>query len=350
MLYVPSTHMPDIIGARALGTSRVEHAVGQARVAEDARPAGPARSVQAAVRDAHGDRSEQGRDRLVGGQRRRPPQSPGVQGPQPAADRHAGPQRGASSRRASCSWAKAATPASACPPGFGGKMFRAFDKKTGAIVWEMELPAGVSNAPMTYMVNGKQFIVVAASGRHVPGRARRVGDCRNMRNTSLLAIGRRHRCPGGRRDRPEPAETAKTIPAVTSQMLENPSPEDWLMYSRTYDAQRFSPLEFINRRNVGQLEDRVDEGAGDRQSRRHPHRVSGRDVRDSAGRHRSPHSTRPTARCCGNTSATPTLASRTKTLAIYRDLVYYAAPDGFIVALDARDGQGALGRRRPTAA
>ena len=27
-------------------------------------------------------------------------------------------------------------------------------------------------------------------------------------------------------------------------MLENPSPDDWLMYSRTYDAQRFSPLEF----------------------------------------------------------------------------------------------------------
>jgi alcohol dehydrogenase (cytochrome c) len=33
------------------------------------------------------------------------------------------------------------------------------------------------------------------------------------------------------------------------------------------------------------------------------------------------------------------LASRTKTLAIYRDLVYYAAPDGFIVALDAKTGK-----------
>ena len=55
------------------------------------------------------------------------------------------------------------------PPGFGGKMFRAFDKKTGAIAWEMELPAGVSNSPMTYMANGKQFIVVAVSGRNYPG-------------------------------------------------------------------------------------------------------------------------------------------------------------------------------------
>jgi len=57
------------------------------------------------------------------------------------------------------------------PPGgtWGGKMFRAFDKKTGAIAWEMELPAGVSNAPMTYMVGGKQYIVVAVSGRQYPG-------------------------------------------------------------------------------------------------------------------------------------------------------------------------------------
>ncbi len=36
-------------------------------------------------------------------------------------------------------------------------------------------------------------------------------------------------------------------------MLENPSPDDWLMYSRTYDAQRFSPLKQITRDNVGQL-------------------------------------------------------------------------------------------------
>ena len=48
-------------------------------------------------------------------------------------------------------------------------MFRAFDKKTGAIVWEMALPAGTSGAPMTYMHNGRQYIVVAVSGRQAPG-------------------------------------------------------------------------------------------------------------------------------------------------------------------------------------
>jgi len=37
------------------------------------------------------------------------------------------------------------------------------------IVWEMELPAGVSNSPMTYMANGKQYLLVAVSGRMFPG-------------------------------------------------------------------------------------------------------------------------------------------------------------------------------------
>jgi glucose dehydrogenase len=36
-------------------------------------------------------------------------------------------------------------------------------------MWQMELPAGVSNAPMTYMIGGKQYIVVAVSGRQHPG-------------------------------------------------------------------------------------------------------------------------------------------------------------------------------------
>src|ERR1700741_938737 len=40
---------------------------------------------------------------------------------------------------------------------------------------------------------------------------------------------------------------------VTDQMLLNPNPNDWLMPSRTYDWQRFSPLNQINKQNVGQL-------------------------------------------------------------------------------------------------
>ena len=48
-----------------------------------------------------------------------------------------------------------------------GSMFRSYDKATGAIVSEMLLPANVTAAPMTYMVNNKQYILVnvGAAGR-----------------------------------------------------------------------------------------------------------------------------------------------------------------------------------------
>ncbi len=41
---------------------------------------------------------------------------------------------------------------------------RAFDKDTGKIVWEYQLPAGGFATPVTYMVDGKQYIVIAAGG------------------------------------------------------------------------------------------------------------------------------------------------------------------------------------------
>src|SRR3990172_11564127 len=45
----------------------------------------------------------------------------------------------------------------------------------------------------------------------------------------------------------------KNFTPVTQDMLLNPSPDDWLMASRTYDWQRFSPLQQINKQNTGQL-------------------------------------------------------------------------------------------------
>lgn len=50
-------------------------------------------------------------------------------------------------------------------PGYGGKKFRAFDKATGKILWETELPAGVTGAPMTYLFEGKQYILAATGSR-----------------------------------------------------------------------------------------------------------------------------------------------------------------------------------------
>ena len=38
------------------------------------------------------------------------------------------------------------------------------------------------------------------------------------------------------------AQVVKDFVPVTGDMLLHPSPDDWLMYSRTYDAQRYSPL------------------------------------------------------------------------------------------------------------
>src|SRR5262249_24588239 len=52
---------------------------------------------------------------------------------------------------------------------------------------------------------------------------------------------------------PAAAQVVRNFQPVTQAMLLNPSPDDWLMYSRTYDAQRFSPLKQINKQNVGQL-------------------------------------------------------------------------------------------------
>lgn len=41
---------------------------------------------------------------------------------------------------------------------------RAFDKKTGKVIWEYQLPAGGFATPIAYEVNGKQYIVIAAGG------------------------------------------------------------------------------------------------------------------------------------------------------------------------------------------
>jgi quinoprotein glucose dehydrogenase len=56
----------------------------------------------------------------------------------------------------------------ATPAGAGGNMFRAIDKKTGKVIHEMALPAMATGIPMTYMVDGRQFIVVAVGAMGVP--------------------------------------------------------------------------------------------------------------------------------------------------------------------------------------
>ncbi|MBN8820479.1 MULTISPECIES: PQQ-binding-like beta-propeller repeat protein [unclassified Spirosoma] len=48
---------------------------------------------------------------------------------------------------------------------------RAFDRKTGKVVWEYQLPAGGFATPISYEVSGKQYIVIAAGG----GRGQKIG-------------------------------------------------------------------------------------------------------------------------------------------------------------------------------
>lgn len=135
---------------------------------------------------------------------------------------------------------------------------------------------------------------------------------------------------------------AQAFVPVTDAMLNNPAPSDWLMVSRTYDQQRFSPLDQINTSNVGQLRmawarslplgtqestpivyrgvmylfapgatiQAVDATNGDllwEYSRKYPDNVR------------------------------PRLA-REKSLAIYEDMIYFAAPDGYLAAIDAKTG------------
>ena len=47
---------------------------------------------------------------------------------------------------------------------------RAFDKKTGAVVWEHRMKEPPFGTPMTYLHDGRQYLVVATGGAGTPGR------------------------------------------------------------------------------------------------------------------------------------------------------------------------------------
>jgi alcohol dehydrogenase (cytochrome c) len=48
--------------------------------------------------------------------------------------------------------------------GEGNGWFRAYDAKTGSVLWSFQAGAGVNAPPSSYMVGGKQYIAVAAGG------------------------------------------------------------------------------------------------------------------------------------------------------------------------------------------
>ncbi len=55
------------------------------------------------------------------------------------------------------------------PDGRRGSMLRAYDKATGRELAALQLPAPQSGSPMTYMLGGRQYLVIAVSGPDYPG-------------------------------------------------------------------------------------------------------------------------------------------------------------------------------------
>ena len=52
---------------------------------------------------------------------------------------------------------------------------------------------------------------------------------------------------------PQAADPTKSMTPVTDAMLRDPPAADWLMWRRTYNGWGYSPLDQINKTNVGQL-------------------------------------------------------------------------------------------------
>jgi quinoprotein glucose dehydrogenase len=48
-------------------------------------------------------------------------------------------------------------------------MLRAYDKRTGRELAALQLPAPQSGSPMTYLHDGRQYLVIAVSGNDHPG-------------------------------------------------------------------------------------------------------------------------------------------------------------------------------------
>jgi quinoprotein glucose dehydrogenase len=55
------------------------------------------------------------------------------------------------------------------PSGARGAMLRAYDKSTGSEVGAVYMPAPQTGSPMTYLADGKQYLVVAVSGNGYSG-------------------------------------------------------------------------------------------------------------------------------------------------------------------------------------
>jgi len=128
---------------------------------------------------------------------------------------------------------------------------------------------------------------------------------------------------------------------VTTEELRDPKPEDWLHYSRTYDAQRFSPLKDINRKTVGGLGLRWSRGLGGGVVANIPLVRGG--VMYVIGGEAAVQALDATNgdllwEYRRSYAASVAASARPKNLGLYQDLVVFASPDGYLIGLDARTG------------
>jgi alcohol dehydrogenase (cytochrome c) len=136
--------------------------------------------------------------------------------------------------------------------------------------------------------------------------------------------------------------------SVTEQMLLNPDPADWLMFSRTYDNQRFSPLDQINRDNVSDLKMVWSRGINPGAQEMIPlvHQgvmfvaLPGALVQalDATNGDVLWDYQRPLPADLGE-YVPESRIGRARTLAIQQDKVFYASPDGYVIALGVENGE-----------
>src|SRR4051812_8059178 len=144
-----------------------------------------------------------------------------------------------------------------------------------------------------------------------------------------------------------PVSAAEFKP-VTDEVLLKPDPADWLMINRTFDQQRFSPLDQINRGNVGNLRMAWSRGLtpGTQESTPMVHAGTMYLIAPGAGVLALDATNgdllwqywRDYPKDLEQKNRAAALA-RGKNLAMFEDMVYFAAADGFLVALDARTGK-----------
>src|SRR5690606_6491293 len=134
---------------------------------------------------------------------------------------------------------------------------------------------------------------------------------------------------------------------VTDGVLERPDPADWLMYSRTYDAQRFSPLDQIDRDNVGNLERVWTKPLPPGTIEIIPLVYKGVMYLVTPGGRDGPSEVVALDAATGDALWTYTpegqASSRIKALAVYEDMIYFTAPaprgePNSVVALEAATG------------